>query len=490
MYSIYFKHKGQTAENLLYSPSVVGTELVSAKLSRGMGRAGELEVTIPPTHIEKDNIQFLSDEFIVKRDDEVLFVGRPITQSVDFNGNAKITCEGILAYLCDSPIRPYQFTASQYSVTNFIDLILAYHQNIVEQKTGNAHKTFTRGIVSPSLASLIVKVEKTDEAISSYDMLTNQMIKEFGGYLRVREANGVRYLDYLDSYGTTASQTIETAVNILDVAKNVEYSEVVTCAMTSQKLGDFITDIREFSSNVDQLGVVAKYFNYDDIQGDARQFLAQYVDFNKFPIERVEVKAVDLHLADSSITAFNLGDNVEVTAFGITQTMEISELENDLLNPTNDVISLGKEGIVITGNDERYSFISLQNEINALKAQGGTPEEHGRDLLMPYTASGNTYNDTAHDWTKYSQFELVMRFRSSATSSNWYFQNHTISREMLDGTFGGTSQNGRWNFNYYGSTTSKLAGNAIFNFANQSVQLTASGVTGWENPDFALVGIY
>jgi len=30
----------------------------------------------------------------------------------------------------------------------------------------------------------------------------------------------------------------------------------------------------------------------------------------------------------------------------------------------------------------------------------------------------------------------------------------------------------------------------IIDFANQSVQLTSSGVTGWENPSFALIGIY
>lgn len=486
MYKIFYKHVNETTEHLLYDPNDASRQILSGKLSLGAGKSGELEIEIPATNPEIENIVIPTDEFIVYRDTEVLFIGRPISHAHDFNNTSKITCEGILSYLCDQVLVPFMNWQSAGTIANILNSIIGNAGTFVDY-----YKRFRLGIVDAHFDGRAV-IERTDEAEDALTMINEKIVKNYGGYLRARRVGQTNYLDYIYDYGTDATQDITIGINVLDVARNIEYSDIITQVLSANKVGDSYTFESYYSDRVDLLGKFNAWLDPTGLTHEQREAAAQLIlDANDSEIESVEVKAIDLHNVDSSIQPFSIGDFVKcyIDDSGNFESFMVSQIDYDLLNPANDVVQLGVERkrSSIDELNAGYNFITMQNEINALKAAA---QERVQDLLVPYTASGSSYTDSSHDWSKYKTFQLVMRIRSTATSTTWYFQTQNVAKGLLDGSFGGTSQAGRYNFNYYGSATSKFAGNMIIDFANQSISGGASGVAGWQNPDFALIGIY
>lgn len=506
MYSITYRHKGETIDRPIYMPSTLAESgdysVISASLTIGCGKAGELVFEIPSTHPEKDNIIYMSDEIFVRRDENILFIGRAVSKEFGVNGVAKITCEGILTYLLDSYANANRLSYWGANVSDFLHTLLLYHFSMIQDNTSQSvggEKYFESGIVSTSLNQSLTKfdMEETDKVISTLDYFTENIINEQGGYLRVRVENGHRYVDYIDSYGAEASQSVEINQNVLDFAYDVEYGQVANRVCLAQKLGDQWTIHRVDADNIDGQQIIAEWLEWADKDGnlpvnwytDAKN----YVNTRKYPIKSIKVNAIDLHLADETIQAFKLGDvvNVNLGEYG-AEDMTLTSITYDLLNPSNDKIELGIEGVTMTSGqtDVLYNFIALNNRVNKLEAsEQPTPVQTGEELIMSYqssTSSAKTFTDSSFDWTKFREFRVIFRFMSG---SNYYFQTQTISKGMIDGTYGATSQGGNYNFNCY-MANSNVTANIVFDFANRKITHRYNALVGFTNPYFAVIGIY
>ena len=75
------------------------------------------------------------------------------------------------------------------------------------------------------------------EYLSSWEVITSRLIKSYGGYLVVREENGVNYLDYLEDFtsdGTKSgnklvcTQKIEFGANLLDFTEEISGADIKT----------------------------------------------------------------------------------------------------------------------------------------------------------------------------------------------------------------------------------------------------------------------
>ena len=84
-YKITFCHRGETQENTLYLPGDGAHCLISAALSIGCGKAGELKLEIPAANPARDGLVCLTDEVVFYRNNVELFRGRPVTSQTDFD---------------------------------------------------------------------------------------------------------------------------------------------------------------------------------------------------------------------------------------------------------------------------------------------------------------------------------------------------------------------------------------------------------------------
>jgi len=99
--------------NLLYSPllSDGGYTVLSPKLTLELNKAGSLTFTLPPTNPMYDSISKLTSVITVDQDGETIWRGRELNYTRDFYNRKAEYCEGELAMLNDSIIRPYSFGA-------------------------------------------------------------------------------------------------------------------------------------------------------------------------------------------------------------------------------------------------------------------------------------------------------------------------------------------------------------------------------------------
>lgn len=368
MYSIKYHHKDSSTEYYMYRAGDQDYSLTSGKLSMEMGKAGELNISLPITNPAIDSFECLTDEIIVLRDNVEIWRGRAVTSQQDFDLTGTLVCEGVLAYLYDTVYPPFEFHGKPIDL---LKAVINNHNSFVSND-----KKFTVGNITVADRNDYINRSATDY-LKSIEILSSRFVESsLGGYFRVRVQGGVKYLDYLENYDNTASQNVEFGENILDLATEIEYGDAITAILplgakdekTGEKLtvksvnaGDiYVRDTGLISSR----GFVAEVVEWEDVTEDsnlltkARNYLAQASTF----IQTFKIKAIDLHYADAEVEAFNLGDSVRVVseAHGVNQYSELYKASFDLLDPSNDSYEFG---ITRTNNSLTGRAASSQRNI-------------------------------------------------------------------------------------------------------------------------------
>ena len=124
---------------LLY-PSIEELTLADAELSLEVNKAGHFEFTIYPSHPLYAQIHKLKSIVEVYQDNVLLFRGRVLNESLNFDKSKNILCEGELSYFNDSILRPYNFTGS---ITDYLQSFITNHNSQVE-----VDKQFTLGNIT------------------------------------------------------------------------------------------------------------------------------------------------------------------------------------------------------------------------------------------------------------------------------------------------------------------------------------------------------
>lgn len=363
MYKITYHHKGETKEYDLYVPGKENLCLTSASLPLEEGKAGELTLGIPDDNTAKAGIVCLTDEIIVYRDSEELFRGRCVTEQSDFNLTGTLTVEGILTYFYDTYFPPFNF---QGPPKDLLKKVIDNHNSFVDKE-----KQFQIGTVTVEDANNYI-ARSSESYNRTIDILNDKFIGDsLGGYFRARVSDGVRYLDYLKTYGTSAEQTVELGKNILDLAIEVEYGDLITAILPlGEKSSQTDDDGNQTSTYVtvesvnsgdiyirDQelikkYGFICECVEWQDVTEPAnlKTKALAYLAQKSLAIKTLTIRAVDLYLAGEPEKPFELGDLVKVksTPHGVDQYVELSAIKLDLLNPANDTLTFGSTGSSLT----------------------------------------------------------------------------------------------------------------------------------------------
>ena len=340
-------------------------------LTEQVNTTNTLVFVLPTLNPNKDIPQELIPGIALYEDDVLVFEGRVLYTDDDIIGNRTFTCEGSLAYLLDSIVRPN--TTQDTTISEYLSNLIDQHNLQVEES-----KRFQLGTVTVSNST--DNVYRIDNDYSNtLSVIQDKLVNRLGGYLRVRMLNGVRYLDYLESYDSLSNQTIEFQKNILDLSNHISSENVITALiplgakddttelpLTIESVNggkDYIFD----QTAVNLFGWIYGTQTWDDVT-IPQNLLTKGQAALQANIENsvsISITAFDMSLVDADIDKIYLGDSVKVisTPHDLDKYFIVKKREKKYMNPENSSITLDT---VIERNTDKVSSTdkTLQEAVN------------------------------------------------------------------------------------------------------------------------------
>lgn len=353
-------------DNILYDLRVEDRKVINPKLSVELNKSGTLTFTVPPTNPTKINL--LKSIIRVFKNDNKIFEGRALNNESDFYNKGKIVCEGELAYLIDSIIRPYEL--HNVSVEDYLQFLINNHNSQVE-----VQKQFKIGNITVIDNNDSI-YRRNENYTKTLDEINEKLINRLGGYLIIRYENNTRYLDYVSTLDKVNTQVIRFGTNLLDITQYLNGADVKTAIIPIGK--DKIT-ISDVNNNLDYIydqtavnlyGWIWDTVPFDDVTvpsnllAKARSYLNNIIKNSLI----LTLSAVDLSYIDVNIEEIKLGELIRVVSrpHDLNYNFLINKLTLDLENPANDKIELGDTIMGLTGKSINESK-NLINSINIKK---------------------------------------------------------------------------------------------------------------------------
>jgi len=371
-------------EQLLYSADIQEENpILSPALKLEMGKAGILDLVILPNHYLYNYIDKLKTKITVFMDETELFRGRVLNWEDDFYNQRTVHVEGDLAYLLDSIQPPRRV---EITVTEFLVQVIAEHNLQVE-----SDKHITLGQVTIDAANTVLTFDNNTYR-DTRATIDEDLISVYGGFLRTRTVGTTTYLDYLKDYGTSVSQVLQFGTNILDLSKQLSSTEIYTVLLP---LGDSvestsglpplpvtIESVNEGSKLLENLDGIAKYGrivhveSFSGITDPAALKAAAETYFDRVYIEPYHtfiIKAIDLHLFDTSIQQFSVGSTIRILSapHDVDIIRTVLSINYDIENVENTELTIGP---VIDLPDSTLSGQSLSQAVGSTLggSSGGT----------------------------------------------------------------------------------------------------------------------
>lgn len=403
-----------------------GTDRISGgKVAKSINAVDSFSFTIYPNNAGYDLLKPLTTAVKVYDEsaDKDVFIGRVLKcpDSMDERGLicCKVTCEGRLGWLYDS-VQPY-VEYKMVGISTVLSSFLSKHNAQV-----GADKRIELGQVTVTASNNYTYTANWDKTM---DVIADKLIGKFGGEIQLRDKDGKVYIDYLEHIGHGTDTTIELAVNLKTISREVDETAVIT---RLYPLGAKLTDSEkrltigtvnggkdyiEDSSLIAKYGVISGPQIWDDVTL-ASNLLSKGKEYLK-SVNRAKVQyqitALDLSRINKHIEQFELGCwyRVKNSLMGIDEDLRIVGISIDLDNPQASQLTFGDRFETLSGfmtaktqslqsaidNSEFRNRQVIDSKIeNATKlitgAEGGhvilDPSEKPQRILIMDTADINT----------------------------------------------------------------------------------------------------
>lgn len=331
--------------------------LISPIVKIGENTAGSFEFSILPKHPHYEEVNELTSVITAYDGDEEIFCGRIVEITKDLYNRKKVICEGELAYFNDSIQRPARYQG--LTVRGYLETLVNIHNQQV--KNQGIDKTFKVGAVT--VQDKNDYVYKYTNWESTLEVIKTDLLKTYGGYLRIRKENGVRYLDYLADYPNTNTQVIEFGSNLLDFTHDMVASDIVTAVIPLGARLEDVTEvegldayltIKDVNGGVDYVysqeavksyGWIFKTVKWDDVHvaDNLLKKGKEYLTDIQFAQITLTVSAVDLHMLHVDMERIKVLDEIRVTSSpnGLDRFFPVSEMTIYLDKPSNNKLTLG-----------------------------------------------------------------------------------------------------------------------------------------------------
>ena len=479
----------------LYNPKFNDLVLGDPNLNLEVNKAGSLSFTIYPNHKYFNTIKKMESIIQVLQDNKILFKGRVFSDSVNFYKAKKVEVEGILAYLNDSIVRPYEYTGN---LVDYLTFLINQHNDQVE-----AHQRFKVGNITVVDSNDYIARSSTVTP-TTWAEIEDKLISKLGGFICIRYEDDGNYIDYLADFSDTSTQEIKFSVNLLELENVIKGDTLATCiipygAKLSEIYGDgdedesgdesgdegtddgteektdnskderlTIVDVNNGLDYIQNDEAVAKYgkiyevVTWEDVTEPnnlltkARAYLNNAVKLTG----SLTIKAVDLHLTNKNIEAFRLGDYIKVYSkpHGIDETLLLKSYNLPLANPSNFTFTLGLESssfidsqITIerenANNVQRIDIIdkqvgelttsvneSVNESITFINEAVETSSAFTRTLLESYAKSSDLEELVTNTSLTFKQTAEEIDYVFKSVSDRITEENEELSRELEEVT--------------------------------------------------------
>ncbi|MFR6350239.1 MAG: phage tail spike protein [Enterocloster aldenensis] len=338
--------------------------VIEPRLTLTLNKTGALTFRIPSNHMYYNTLKKMKSSIQVIEDGVLIYEGRVLSDESDFHNTKDVVCEGSLAYLIDSAQRPFSLTGNIY---DFLAQMVDNHNGQVEER-----KQFVLGRVNVADENNELKREST-KIDNTWNTLKAQLIDVHGGYIWVEYRDGRKYLNYTYDYGGKNEQQIRFGVNLLDLTKYQDATNVVTCMIPyggdveyQDGLGETQTGTVDITSVndgkdyimaeqavLDEYGKIWGTFQWPDITDPARllEKAKEYLKEVAGIPDTLKVSAVDLNYTGVDIRRFRVGYYTTAISkpHGVSKDLLLAKLDMYLDDPAKGSISLGTTVSSFTG---------------------------------------------------------------------------------------------------------------------------------------------
>lgn len=363
MYSIY-------ADGVCIYSDVFALEnmkVLNPKLTLEDNGAGSLTMTLPKANVAYETIARMTTDISVQKDGKELWAGRVLQEDKDFYNNRNLYCEGELAFFNDSTQPPAEY--SGLSIRAYLEKLIAVHNSKVP-----TNRRFSIGAVTVVDKNYPTYYTNYDKTVA----ILNALVEAYGGHLRVRKVNGVRYLDYLAEYPDTCSQVIQFGSNLIEFTRKWDSTEFATVIVPlGGRLEDSPIEALDAYLTVESVnggsiyvqsdaamaayGWIEKSVSWDDVTDPAvlLEKARAYLTDLQFDNMELELSALDLHYLDVNYEAVKLLDEIRVISrpHGLDRLFPVTKLEIPLDSPEQTQFKLG--------DTVKTSLTSVNNQISA-----------------------------------------------------------------------------------------------------------------------------
>lgn len=362
------------AGSVLHDPRT-DTQISAGILKEESGQSPTLSLTIQPTHplwdsFSRDTVMFPNREVELVEFETgiVLFRGRVRAISMEFDGSKKLICEGAMAYLNDTTVRPYKTYDTDEIECNINAPAEAnkLFEWFIEQHNAHVMNACEKFRIGVNAGANYGKLQRgTGTRPATLKEMRDKLEKACGGWLRVRYDATGSIIDWLPDTGAAeATQRVELGSNLLDLDTQVDGKDIYTAIVPVGKTGkgseerkvnvsaetayvpfgfviqdDAVVDM----TAAEKYGLIEKTMSYDL---DKPQALADkaVADLAAGKLDdSIEVSAFDLHNLNEQTLPIDFLDRVFVKSepHGIERYMICSGRTINLTNPTATQFKLG-----------------------------------------------------------------------------------------------------------------------------------------------------
>lgn len=365
-------------DRVIFDNRLDGYALTALNFTDALNKSGTAVFTMPPTHPAYNDFVSYKTLVTIYKDDVLVFRGRALFPSDDFLRQRTITCEGERGFLQDGVMRPYLYQDSPENI--FKSVISTYNAQV------DVFKQFKIGTVTVTDANDYVRLESSQAEKVSITL--DKLVERCGGYIVfTTDSTGARVINWYAELGYRNNQTIAFGENLLDYTRGEQNTDLATVVIPygaqDQETGERV-DITSVNDGLDYIedpeavalrGRIAVPVYWDDVTLPANLLkkAQEYLSKSRGVIVSLSLRAVDLALLDKSINAFQVGDLVRVTSkpHGIDEDFLLTERTEDLLNPANSQVTMGKQKSTLTGLDaagDRNNTSALERTEHIIRA--------------------------------------------------------------------------------------------------------------------------
>ena len=380
MYSVY-------ADSLLIGdPSPMGENALTGTITKAVNGIDSFVFRIYSNNTGWDKPECLKTHIDVEdciTGDKDTFHGRVLTISPTMESSGLIykdvQCEGELSYLQDST----QFYHSLRAVPIYgvIGVMLDDHNAQVDDDKK----------IYPGQIATGISVTREWGYGKTWETLQD-LLSDIGGEIRLRYADGRRFLDYTDSTFSGGSDTvIEAGVNLISLTQTIDPTAIVTDLYAyGARIGDTQERISLpnaiYSDSRRQLagGRVAGTVIFDDITDRSALLAAaqEYFEGMKPIRKQYKITAADLSLTDRNFEEFKLGYQYRSknALIGVDEVVRLIGIQIKIEDRTKNTLTFGDKFDTLTAMTSKKSK-SLQLQLDKTPSLIQSVVEHQSEII-------------------------------------------------------------------------------------------------------------